>query len=91
MEGSGHHNATAVYQQGKKFRYPLSKRMGGTQSRSGRGGEEKSLCRESNSGRPAYSLVVILSYRTLQLADVNFYDPQFVYSRSRLIIHTTAV
>jgi hypothetical protein len=35
---------------GKNFLYPLDRRVGGTQSRSGRSGEENNLCpfRESN-------------------------------------------
>jgi len=44
---------------------------GGPQSRSGRSGEEKKLwsCRESNHGRPANSLVTILTelFRLLYL------------------------
>jgi hypothetical protein len=40
-------------------RYPLDRRLGGAQSRSERGGEEKNFepCRESNPVRPARSLV----------------------------------
>jgi hypothetical protein len=46
----------------KSPRYPLDTRMGGPQSRSGRGGEEKNPCpsRESNSGHPAHNLVTVL-------------------------------
>jgi hypothetical protein len=43
--------------------YPLDKRLDGPQSRSKRGGKEMSLpclCRESDPGRPARSLVILL-------------------------------
>jgi hypothetical protein len=33
-----HHTAVAIYPRGKDPRYPLDKRLGGTQSRSGRRG-----------------------------------------------------
>jgi hypothetical protein len=44
-------------------RYPLERRLREPQSRSGRGGEEKNPChcRDSNLGRPARSLVTILT------------------------------
>jgi hypothetical protein len=41
MEVSGQFNAPAVYPQGKSPSYPLDRRLGGNQSRSGSGGEEK--------------------------------------------------
>jgi hypothetical protein len=41
MEVSGQLEAPAVLPQGKSPWYPLDRRMGGSQSRSGRGGEEK--------------------------------------------------
>jgi hypothetical protein len=42
MEVSGQfHTPAAFNPQGKSRRYPLDRRLGGTQSRSGRGGEEK--------------------------------------------------
>jgi hypothetical protein len=41
MEMSGQLHAPAALPQGKSPCYPLAKRLGGTQSRSGRGGEEK--------------------------------------------------
>jgi hypothetical protein len=43
-----------LYPQGKGPWYPLDRRLGGPQSRSGRGGEEKILshCRESNPRTP---------------------------------------
>jgi hypothetical protein len=42
---------------GKSSQYPLDRRLGGPQSRPGRGGKKKKkkkncLCRESNPGRP---------------------------------------
>jgi hypothetical protein len=42
MEVSGHLNDPAALPQGKSPWYPLDRRLGGPQSRSGRGGEEKS-------------------------------------------------
>jgi hypothetical protein len=44
-------------------RYPLDRRLGGPQSRSGRGGEDKNSqpCRESNPTRQAGSLETILT------------------------------
>jgi hypothetical protein len=44
------------YNRDKSPRYPLDRRLGGTQSRSGRGGEQKKLhhrpCRQLSRGRP---------------------------------------
>jgi hypothetical protein len=40
MEVSGQLHAPAAYSQGKSPWYPLDRRLGGPQSRSGRGGEE---------------------------------------------------
>jgi hypothetical protein len=53
-----------LYSQGKSPRYPLDRRLGGPQSRSGRGGEEKNSQpppREPNSSHLIYSLVTILT------------------------------
>jgi hypothetical protein len=54
-----------IYPWVKSRRYPLDRRLSGSQSRSGRGGEEKGSyycpCRELNPGRPARSLVAILT------------------------------
>jgi hypothetical protein len=52
-----------LYSPGKSPRYPLDRSLGGTQSRSGRGGEEKNPCPflESNSGRPACIVVTMLT------------------------------
>jgi hypothetical protein len=50
---------------GKSPRYLSGRRLGGPQSQSRRGGEDKNNpcpCRESNLDRPAWSLVIILSY-----------------------------
>jgi hypothetical protein len=41
MEVSGQFHAPAALPQGKGPWYPLDRRLGGPQSRSGRGGEEK--------------------------------------------------
>jgi len=41
MEVSGQLQAPAALPQGKSPWYPLNRRLGGTQSRSGHGGEEK--------------------------------------------------
>jgi hypothetical protein len=52
-----------LYLRGKSTRYPLVRRLGGSQSRSGRGGEEEKSnncpCRELNPNRPTRSLVSI--------------------------------
>jgi hypothetical protein len=50
MELSGQLHVPAVLPQGKSPWYPLDRRLGGPQSRSGRGGEEKNSQprRESN-------------------------------------------
>jgi len=60
---------------GKRSRYPLDRRLGGLQSRSGHGGgEEDDPCpsRESNPGRSAHCLVTALSElpRVLFLNDI---------------------
>jgi hypothetical protein len=58
-------HAPAALSLGRSLRYSLDKRLGGPQSRSGRGGEEKKtyhcLCRESNSSGRARSLVCVLT------------------------------
>jgi hypothetical protein len=41
MEVSGQIHAPAALPQGKNLRYPLDRRLGGPQIRSGHGGEEK--------------------------------------------------
>jgi hypothetical protein len=41
MEVIGQLHARPLYPQGRSSRYPLDMRLGGSQSRSGRGGEEK--------------------------------------------------
>jgi hypothetical protein len=64
MEVSGQLHAPATLLPGKKPRHPLDRRLGGSQSRSGRGGEEKNSpfpCKESNPGRPARSVVIVLT------------------------------
>jgi hypothetical protein len=41
MEMSGQFHAPSLFSRGKSTLYPLDMRLGGSQSRSGRGGEEK--------------------------------------------------
>jgi hypothetical protein len=56
MEVSGQVHVPAASPAGKwQLRLPFDRRVGGRQSRSGRGGEEKNLgpCRESNPCRPS--------------------------------------
>jgi len=65
MEVTGQFEAPATFPQGKETRYPLDRRLGGPQSRSGRGGEEKKFhdcpCRELNPDRSGCSLATILT------------------------------
>jgi len=53
------------YLRGKRPRYPVDRRLSELQSRSGRDGEEKKShhcpCRDFNPGRPARSLVTVLT------------------------------
>jgi len=55
--------ARPLYSRGRSPRYPLDSRLYGPKSRTGCGGEEKNPypCRKSNPGRPARSLVTILT------------------------------
>jgi hypothetical protein len=52
-----------LYPWGKSHMYPVDRRLGGPQSQSGHGGDEKipCSCQESNSGHPAHSLLTILT------------------------------
>jgi hypothetical protein len=64
MEGSGQLQAPAALPPGKSPWYPLDRKLGGPQSRSGRGGEEKNSqpppgIEPFNPDRPAHSLVAI--------------------------------
>jgi hypothetical protein len=62
MEVSGQLHALAVYRRGKSPRYPLDRRLPGPQSRSGCGGENKSIpLPESYPGRPTCSRVTIMT------------------------------
>jgi hypothetical protein len=63
MKLSGQLHDPAALLPGKSPRYPLGRKLGGPHSRSGRDGEEKSLCpcQESNPGRPARNLATILT------------------------------
>jgi hypothetical protein len=67
-------------------RYPLDRRLGGPQSRSGRYGEEKScLCQESNPGSPARSLSLYrLSYPGSICRQPCGRKPLYVFSESHL-------
>jgi hypothetical protein len=60
---SGHLRVPAAVLPGKEPLVPMGHELGGLQNRSGRGGEEKNTCygRESNFGRPARSLVAVLT------------------------------
>jgi hypothetical protein len=62
MEASGQLHAPAALPPGKSLRYPLDRSLGGPQGWYERSGEVKNpcLCRESNSSRPARSLVTTL-------------------------------
>jgi hypothetical protein len=64
MEVSGQLHYLVTLTLGKEPWYPLDMRLGGVRSWSGRGGEEKNPfpCRESNTGRPAHTLITVLSY-----------------------------
>jgi len=64
MELSGQLHDRPLYPQGKSPRYRLDRGLGGPQSRSGRGGEEKNIhlppeIEPYNPDRPARSLVAI--------------------------------
>jgi hypothetical protein len=63
MEVSGQFHAPAALPLGKILWYSLVRWLGGTQSRSESGGEKKkpNSRRESNPGRPARSLVTVLT------------------------------
>jgi len=60
MEVSGQLHAPAALSPGNSPRYPLDRRMGGPQSRPGRGGQDKnpSLFRELNLGLSTRSLLL---------------------------------
>jgi len=55
MDVSGEFDAPVALSPGRSTRYPSDTRLGGSQSRSGRGGEEKNSCPcwESKPGRPS--------------------------------------
>jgi hypothetical protein len=60
----GLHTPTVLFPEGGgENSYPLDNRLGGSQSTSGRGGEEETIpslpCWESNPGHPAHNLVII--------------------------------
>jgi hypothetical protein len=67
-----------LYLGGKSPRYPFDRRLGGLQSWSERGGEEKNPypCRQSNPGRLTYSVVTILT----ELLSWNIPWPQLLLS-----------
>jgi hypothetical protein len=60
--------SSQLHRRGNSPRYLFDKRLGGPQSRSGRGGEEKNSCpsRESNPDRPARILVAYSLHFTVQ-------------------------
>jgi len=62
MDVIGQLHDPAALTPGKAPPNPLDRRLGGPQIRSGRGDEKNSCpCRESNPGRPARSLVNVVS------------------------------
>jgi hypothetical protein len=63
MEVGGQLHAPAAVLRDKSTRYPWNRRRDRPQSRSESGSEEKKSChyRESNRGRPAHSLVTVLT------------------------------
>jgi hypothetical protein len=71
---------------GREPPYPLYRRLDGPQNRSGSGGEEKNSqpLLESNTGRPTYSLVTILTiYYTNQV--IRLSARTFAYDSSALL------
>jgi hypothetical protein len=80
MNVSGELRATADLPSGKKHLVPLDRKLGGPQSHSGRGGEEKhsqppSAIETKNPDRPAHILVAIptelCSSQILEVWDAN--------------------
>jgi hypothetical protein len=73
MEVSGQLHTPTILPPGKSLWYPLDRRLGGPQSRSGRGGEEKNSqptpgIELENPDRPAHSPVLYwLSYHSSNL------------------------
>jgi hypothetical protein len=62
MEVSGQLHDLVALPPGIEPRYPLNRRLGGPQKRSGRGGEDSSCpCRNSNPDHPDSSLVTTLT------------------------------
>jgi hypothetical protein len=92
---SGQLHVPAVLPPGKGLRCPLDTRLGGTQSRPGREGEQKSLfpCQEWNPGHPScsQSLFSISTGKLKHLWYDNFtvYEDTFILHRtnSTLLIH----
>jgi hypothetical protein len=66
MEVSGQLHASAALPQGKNLWYPLDRRLGGSQSRSGRGGEGKSV------RKLLYIPREVLLLRFCNVTDLNF-------------------
>jgi hypothetical protein len=79
MEVSGQLHAPAALPPGKSPRYPLDRRLGGPQSRSGRFGEEKIL--DSNSDPSVFQPELVAITTTLSRL--------FIMSYSPLTIHPT--
>jgi hypothetical protein len=78
MEVSGEFYDPELYPQGRSPRYPLCRRLGGPQSRSAHGREDRKikghycLNRELNHGRPARSLVPILTELPRLIKNTNY-------------------
>jgi len=93
MEASGQLHASAVYPRAENLQYPMIRMLSGPQSRSGRGGEERknsSSCRVSNNGRPARSIVTILSElpQLLHSRLTIFFRKKCSYYDSRVLNYT---
>jgi hypothetical protein len=76
MEVSGQLQVPAALSPKKNHWYPLDRRFGGVQSRSGRGGEEKNSqpppgIELLNPDRPARSLVTIPTKLSRLIMDIN--------------------
>jgi hypothetical protein len=68
MEVSGQFHALAALPQGNSLWYPLDMRLGGPQSRSGKGGEEKNSKSQpgiepQNPDHPVCSLVSVIKHK----------------------------
>jgi hypothetical protein len=88
LDGSGQIHAPTLYIRGKNPKYPLDRKLCGPQNRYGRCGEEEDPCPywESNLGRPARSLVTILTELSLILSERCKFEI-FLKARNKLKLH----